>query len=66
VGAGPAGLYTTKYLLKEHAGARVDVLEALPTPYGMWRGLGDWPPLANTLVLEAAPMVACTVGGVAV
>lgn len=35
VGSGPAGFYATKYLLKEHAGVHVDMLEALPTPYGM-------------------------------
>jgi NADPH-dependent glutamate synthase beta subunit-like oxidoreductase len=34
VGAGPAGLYTAKYLLREEPGATVDILEALPTPYG--------------------------------
>ncbi|KAL3668295.1 hypothetical protein V7S43_006387 [Phytophthora oleae] len=37
VGSGPAGFYATKYLLKEHAGARVDMLEALPTPFGLVR-----------------------------
>jgi protoporphyrinogen oxidase len=34
VGSGPAGFYATKYLLKERADVRVDMLEALPTPYG--------------------------------
>ncbi|KAG6598102.1 NADPH:adrenodoxin oxidoreductase [Phytophthora cinnamomi] len=37
VGSGPAGFYATKYLLKEHGGARVDMLEALPTPFGLVR-----------------------------
>ncbi|OWZ19090.1 NADPH:adrenodoxin oxidoreductase [Phytophthora megakarya] len=37
VGSGPAGFYASKYLLKEHAGARVDMLEALPTPFGLVR-----------------------------
>ncbi|KAL4136704.1 hypothetical protein PRIC2_000233 [Phytophthora ramorum] len=37
VGSGPAGFYATKYLLKEHSGARVDMLEALPTPFGLVR-----------------------------
>jgi adrenodoxin-NADP+ reductase len=37
VGSGPAGFYATKYLLKEFAGAHVDMLEALPTPFGLVR-----------------------------
>ncbi|EEY68381.1 NADPH:adrenodoxin oxidoreductase, putative [Phytophthora infestans T30-4] len=37
VGSGPGGFYATKYLLKEHAGVRVDMLEALPTPFGLVR-----------------------------
>ncbi|CAI5744043.1 unnamed protein product [Peronospora destructor] len=37
VGSGPAGFYATKYLLKEYAGAQVDMLEALPTPFGLVR-----------------------------
>ncbi|CAH0476463.1 unnamed protein product [Peronospora belbahrii] len=37
VGSGPAGFYATKYLLKEHAGVRVDMLEVLPTPFGLVR-----------------------------
>ena len=31
VGSGPAGFYTTKYLLKDHPGSTVDIFEALPT-----------------------------------
>ncbi|KAG7401202.1 hypothetical protein PHYBOEH_002386 [Phytophthora boehmeriae] len=37
VGSGPGGFYATKYLLKEHAGVHVDMLEALPTPFGLVR-----------------------------
>ncbi|KAF1336595.1 Nadph:adrenodoxin oxidoreductase, partial [Globisporangium splendens] len=37
VGSGPAGFYAAKYLLKEHDGVRVDMLEALPAPYGLVR-----------------------------
>ncbi|KAI9905394.1 hypothetical protein PsorP6_013670 [Peronosclerospora sorghi] len=37
VGSGPAGFYATKFLLKEYAGARVDMLELLPTPFGLVR-----------------------------
>lgn len=37
VGAGPSGFYATKYLLKEHSGVCVDMLEALPTPFGLVR-----------------------------
>jgi ferredoxin--NADP+ reductase len=35
VGSGPAGFYTADYLLE--AGARVDVIERLPTPWGLVR-----------------------------
>ncbi len=35
VGAGPAGFYTAEALAK--AGAAVDILDALPTPYGLIR-----------------------------
>ncbi len=35
VGSGPAGFYTADYLLE--AGAQVDVLERLPTPWGLVR-----------------------------
>ena len=34
VGSGPSGLYPAKYLMKDHPGCHVDVLDALPTPYG--------------------------------
>lgn len=40
VGSGPGGMYAAKYLLKHPAVAdkvRVDVLECLPTPYGLVR-----------------------------
>lgn len=42
VGSGPAGFYTAKYLLKDHADVHVDMLEALPTPYGRHRPLCNW------------------------
>src|SRR5436190_22623474 len=35
VGSGPAGFYTADYLLS--AGAQVDLLERLPTPWGLVR-----------------------------
>lgn len=34
VGSGPSGFYAAKYLLKDHAACSVDVLDALPNPYG--------------------------------
>ena len=34
VGSGPSGFYSAKYLLKELPSAHVDVLDALPNPYG--------------------------------
>mmetsp|Transcript_14244 Transcript_14244/g.34734 ORF Transcript_14244/g.34734 Transcript_14244/m.34734 type:complete len:502 (+) Transcript_14244:226-1731(+) len=37
VGAGPSGFYTAKYLLKEVENLHVDLLDRLPTPYGLVR-----------------------------
>lgn len=37
VGSGPAGFYAAKYLLKDHPRVHVDMLEALPTPFGLVR-----------------------------
>lgn len=37
VGSGPGGFYTAKYLLKADANVRVDVVDKLPTPFGLVR-----------------------------
>eukprot|EP00288_Rhodomonas_lens_P018314 CAMPEP_0177693960 /NCGR_PEP_ID=MMETSP0484_2-20121128/2679_1 /TAXON_ID=354590 /ORGANISM="Rhodomonas lens, Strain RHODO" /LENGTH=466 /DNA_ID=CAMNT_0019204807 /DNA_START=225 /DNA_END=1625 /DNA_ORIENTATION=- len=37
VGSGPAGFYTARTLLKKFPGVEVDLLEMLPTPYGLVR-----------------------------
>jgi ferredoxin--NADP+ reductase len=37
VGAGPAGLYAADILLSQVPGARIDVIEALPSPFGLIR-----------------------------
>lgn len=37
MGSGPAGFYTAKYLLDKHKSLTVDILEALPTPFGLVR-----------------------------
>lgn len=37
VGSGPAGLYMADALARRHAGAAIDVLDRLPTPYGLVR-----------------------------
>ena len=37
VGSGPAGFYTAKYLLEKNKFVTVDMLETLPTPYGLVR-----------------------------
>ncbi|MFT4082620.1 MAG: FAD-dependent oxidoreductase [Nocardioides sp.] len=37
IGAGPAGIYAADILTKEHPGARVDVIDRLPAPYGLVR-----------------------------
>lgn len=37
IGSGPAGFYTTEKILKKHEGAEVDILDRLPTPFGLVR-----------------------------
>jgi adrenodoxin-NADP+ reductase len=37
VGSGPAGFYTTKYLLDKNPNIHIDIIEKLPTPYGLVR-----------------------------
>ncbi|MCX2712898.1 FAD-dependent oxidoreductase [Mycolicibacterium sp. J2] len=37
VGAGPAGIYASDILTGEHPGARVDLFDRLPAPYGLVR-----------------------------
>ncbi len=38
VGAGPGGFYTAAAILKSGAEAAVDIIDALPTPFGLIRG----------------------------
>jgi len=38
VGAGPSGFYAAAALLKALPGVEIDIIEALPTPYGLIRG----------------------------
>ncbi|GAB2292303.1 hypothetical protein Dimus_026551 [Dionaea muscipula] len=37
VGSGPAGFYTAEKMLKAHPSAEVDILDRLPTPFGLVR-----------------------------
>jgi len=37
IGAGPAGFYATDALTRKAPGARIDLIERLPTPYGLIR-----------------------------
>ena len=37
VGTGPAGFYFARYLLREHPTVCVDLVDALPNPYGLVR-----------------------------
>jgi len=37
VGSGPSGFYTTKYLLSADDNVHVDMIESLPTPFGLIR-----------------------------
>jgi ferredoxin--NADP+ reductase len=38
VGAGPSGFYAAEALQKAHPGIRIDLLDRLPTPFGLVRG----------------------------
>ncbi|HCP01199.1 MAG: pyridine nucleotide-disulfide oxidoreductase [Alphaproteobacteria bacterium] len=38
IGAGPSGFYTVDALLKHETDVRVDIIERLPTPFGLIRG----------------------------
>ncbi|KAL2482493.1 NADPH:adrenodoxin oxidoreductase [Forsythia ovata] len=37
VGSGPAGFYTAEKILKAHKGVEVDIVDRLPTPFGLVR-----------------------------
>ncbi|XVE98137.1 hypothetical protein REPUB_Repub03eG0079400 [Reevesia pubescens] len=37
VGSGPAGFYTAEKMLKRHQGSEVDIIDRLPTPFGLVR-----------------------------
>ncbi|KFV04600.1 hypothetical protein N340_10244, partial [Tauraco erythrolophus] len=51
VGSGPAGFYTAQHILKHHSGARVDIYEKLPVPFGLVRfGVApDHPEVKNVI-----------------
>lgn len=38
VGTGPSGFYAAEHLLKLHPGVEIDLIDRLPTPYGLVRG----------------------------
>lgn len=52
VGSGPSGFYAAKYLLKTHPGATVDIVDRLPTPFGLVRSgvAPDHPEVKNVTV----------------
>lgn len=37
VGSGPAGFYTAEKMLKKHQGSEIDIIDRLPTPFGLVR-----------------------------
>ncbi len=47
IGSGPSGFYTADSLLRASEDCRIDIVEALPTPYGLVRG-GVAPDHQNT------------------
>jgi len=38
VGTGPSGFYAAEHLLKQHPGVEIDLIDQLPTPFGLVRG----------------------------
>ena len=38
IGSGPAGFYAADALIKNADDAQIDIIERLPTPYGLIRG----------------------------
>ncbi len=38
VGSGPGGMYVAQALLKKAPGCRIDIIDKLPTPFGLIRG----------------------------
>ncbi|KAL8153216.1 hypothetical protein V2J09_010976 [Rumex salicifolius] len=53
VGSGPAGFYTADKMLKAHQRAEVDVLDRLPTPFGLIRsGVAPDHPETKVLFVE--------------
>lgn len=50
VGSGPAGFYTAEKMLKAHQGAEIDIVDRLPTPFGLVRSgvAPDHPETKNT------------------
>ncbi|NXN95041.1 ADRO protein, partial [Rhinopomastus cyanomelas] len=67
VGSGPAGFYTAQHLLKHHSGARVDIYEKLPVPFGLVRfGVApDHPEVKNVInsFTQTARSERCTYHG---
>jgi len=53
IGSGPAGFYTVGALLKSKTPARIDIIDRLPTPYGLVRG-GVAPDHQSTKKVTAA------------
>nr|DAD26866.1 TPA_asm: hypothetical protein HUJ06_028334 [Nelumbo nucifera] len=37
VGSGPSGFYTAEKMLKAHQGAEINIIDRLPTPFGLVR-----------------------------
>jgi NADPH-dependent glutamate synthase beta subunit-like oxidoreductase len=67
VGAGPGGLYTAKYLLAALPGAHVDVVDALPTPFGLVRsGVAPDHQEVKNVAADFAAIFAAGAGGGAV
>jgi len=54
VGSGPAGCYLAERLVREAPGCRIDVIDRLPTPYGLVRA-GVAPDHQSTKVDHARP-----------
>jgi adrenodoxin-NADP+ reductase len=62
IGSGPAGFYAAYRVLQKMPDARVDMYEALPSPYGLVRfGVApDHPEVKVSFLLTAPPLTTQT------
>ena len=58
IGSGPSGFYTAKYFLKQEADATVDLIDAMPVPFGLVRyGVAPDHPEVKSVVNDFSAVV---------